>query len=138
CDELELTNVECVWSRVERFSALGAPARETFDVVTARALASLPVLIEYAAPLLRVGGSLVAWKGDPAPAELADAAAAESALGFSAGALLETAPFAGSLRRHFYVTVKRHAVDHRYPRRPGTAQRRPIGAGATRAARKFR
>ena len=37
--------------------------RESFDVVTARAVASLAVLVEYAAPLLRRGGQLVAWKG---------------------------------------------------------------------------
>jgi 16S rRNA (guanine527-N7)-methyltransferase len=129
CRELELANVECVWSRVEQFSALGSPARERFDVVTARALASLNVLIEYAAPLLRVGGSIVAWKGDPEAAELADAAAAESTLGYWPGELLASKPFAGSLRRHFYVAVKRHPADRSYPRRPGAALRKPITAG---------
>src|SRR5687767_14906949 len=57
-DAMALVNVAVVWSRVEEWSdGLGE-----FDVVTARAVAALPVLCEYAAPLLRRGGVLVAWK----------------------------------------------------------------------------
>ncbi|MGH2905494.1 MAG: 16S rRNA (guanine(527)-N(7))-methyltransferase RsmG, partial [Solirubrobacterales bacterium] len=104
--ELGIENVECVWARVEEFAAEGAPAREAFDVVTARALASLTALVEYAAPLLKVGGSLVAWKGVPEAGELADAAAAEAELGFGAGALTPTKPFPGSRSRHFFVSTK--------------------------------
>jgi 16S rRNA (guanine527-N7)-methyltransferase len=53
-----LSNVSIVNERVESVSAQSA-----FDVVTARAVASLAVLVEYAAPLLVSGGRLVAWKG---------------------------------------------------------------------------
>lgn len=126
--EIELDNVECVWARVEEFSALGSPARGEFDVVSARALAPLSVLIEYAAPLLKVYGSMVAWKGTPEEAELTDAAAAESQLGFDTGELTPTKPFKGSSRRHFYVARKQHPTDDRYPRRPGAALRKPISA----------
>lgn len=125
---LELKNIECVWSRVELLGALGSPVREGFDVVTARALAPLSVLIEYAGPLLSIGGSLVAWKGTPESSELADAEAAESELGFEHGALIKTQPFKGSRRRHFYVTRKSRACESRYPRREGVALRKPITA----------
>ena len=40
--------------------------------MTARAVGSLSVLAEYAAPLLTAGGHLVAWKGSPDPEEVAD------------------------------------------------------------------
>lgn len=125
--ELELENVECVWGRAEEISALGSPHREYYDVVTARALAPLAVLLEYAAPLLRVGGALVAWKGTPDAAELAAAEKAGAMLGFAPGELTEVKPFAESRARHFYVATKATATPESYPRRPGTALKRPLG-----------
>jgi 16S rRNA (guanine527-N7)-methyltransferase len=126
--EIGADNVECVWARVEDFSALGAPARESYDAVTARALAPLTALIEYSSPLLRVGGTLVAWKGDPEASELFDAHAAEQELGFSSGELVRTVPFKGSRQHHFYVCEKREPASDRFPRRPGAALRKPISA----------
>ncbi|MBI5310231.1 MAG: 16S rRNA (guanine(527)-N(7))-methyltransferase RsmG [Actinobacteria bacterium] len=125
---LEIQNVECVWSRAESIGATGSPARESFDVVTARALAPLTVLVEYAGPLLKPGGTLVAWKGTPDQDELADATAAEAALGFGAGELIETRPFAGSRGRHLYVATKHLATSDRFPRREGVALRKSIKA----------
>lgn len=123
---LELGNVECVWARVEEFSAHGGSGRESFDVVTARALAALPVLLEYAAPLLRRGGTLVAWKGDVSQQELASAQAAERVLGFAVGEVVPSHPFEGSARRHFYVATRQGPLDDRFPRRPGVASKRPL------------
>src|SRR5437868_6336735 len=59
------------------------PGAASYDVATARALAPLPVICEYAAPLLRLGGVLVAWKGARAPDEEAAGALAASELGLS-------------------------------------------------------
>ena len=56
---MRLHNVVAVPERAESWRA-GMGSR---DLVTARAVAPLNVLVEYAAPLLRVGGALVAWKG---------------------------------------------------------------------------
>lgn len=125
---VELENIECLWGRVEDIAAVGSPAREAFDVVTSRALAPLTAIIEYSAPLLRIGGTIVAWKGNPSATERADAAAAESALGFSGGRLSSTRPFKGSSRRHFYVATKLESTSERYPRRPGAALKKPISA----------
>lgn len=124
-----LENVECLWSRAEELGAVKSPHRESFDVVTARALAPLTTLIEYSAPLLVQGGSLVAWKGAIGQAELADAAAAEDELGFERGTAIATRPFPDSRDRHLYVTIKSRPCDERYPRRAGVPLRKPITAG---------
>lgn len=126
--ELEIENVECVWSRAEEYGALGSRARGGFDVVTARALASLNVLLEYAAPLLRTGGRVVAWKGSPEEAEIADAAAAAVQLGMETAPPVESTPFAGSRNRCFFIATQIRPAGDRFPRRPGTAARRPLTA----------
>ncbi|MGH2960000.1 MAG: 16S rRNA (guanine(527)-N(7))-methyltransferase RsmG [Solirubrobacterales bacterium] len=124
--ELELGNVECIWGRAEEIAAVGGPHREAYDVVTARALAQLGVLLEYSAPLLREDGHLVAWKGSPEPAELAAAQASGEILGFSPGELIATKPFKRSRDRHFYVAQKKAPTDPRFPRRAGVALKRPL------------
>ena len=124
--ELGLANVEVVNARAEAWpEGIGA-----HDVVVARALAPLPVLVEYAAPLLELGGTLVAWKGRPEPAEEADGAAAARALGMSAPEAIAVAPFVAARDRHLYLTSKVSPTPDRYPRRPGMARKRPIQASS--------
>ncbi|MFT4048509.1 MAG: 16S rRNA (guanine(527)-N(7))-methyltransferase RsmG [Solirubrobacterales bacterium] len=125
--ELELENVECVWGRAEEIAELGSPQRESFDVVTARALAQLNILLEYSNPLLATGGHLVAWKGAPERGELEAAAGTAAKLGFGEGELIETKPFSDSRTRHFYVAEKLSGTPQGYPRRPGMALKRPLG-----------
>ena len=72
-----LTNVSVVNARVEDWSWTG-------DLVTARALAALPVVLEYAAPLLVEGGRFVAWKGAVSPEEDAAGLVAAEILGLGA------------------------------------------------------
>jgi 16S rRNA (guanine527-N7)-methyltransferase len=118
-----LGNVTVVQARAESWRAgLGA-----HDVVTARALAPLPVLVEYAASLLREGGHLVAWKGRRDATEEADAAAAAAALGLGAARVLRAAPRAGADERHLHVFEKVAATPAGYPRREGMARKRPLG-----------
>jgi 16S rRNA (guanine527-N7)-methyltransferase len=112
----------------ERAEILGRePAhREAHDLVTARACAGLPVLAEYALPMLTVGGMLLAWKGPIAADELRDGAAAAALLG---GAPPESRPVdVPALGAHRFVTVRKIApTSHRFPRRPGEPARRPLG-----------
>jgi 16S rRNA (guanine527-N7)-methyltransferase len=114
----------------ERAETLGrSPAhREHYDVVAARACAALPVLAELALPLLRVGGSLLAWKGplDETSDELRRGRAAAAQVGGGTPRLLPTGvPVLGD---HTFVLVpKAAATPARYPRRPGEPARRPLG-----------
>jgi 16S rRNA (guanine527-N7)-methyltransferase len=122
-DALELGNVVVVNARAESWPAgLGA-----HDAVTARALAPLPVLVEYAAPLLRKGGHLVAWKGRRDEGEEADGAAAAAALGLGAPTVVRAAPRPGADERHLHVFAKIAPTPAGYPRREGMARKRPLG-----------
>src|SRR3954469_3548548 len=122
--ELALANVAVVNSRGENW----VDGLRAQDAVTARALAPLPVLLEYAAPLLRPQGTLVAWKTPLAPAEAADARAAAETLGMSAPAPLPVTPFDGAGDRRLYVSSKFGSAPKGYPRRPGMASKRPLKA----------
>jgi 16S rRNA (guanine527-N7)-methyltransferase len=97
------------------------------DLVTARALAPLGVLAEYAAPLLRPGGALVAWKGRRDPVEEADGAAAAAQLGLAPGTVHRVAPRPGAEDHHLHVMAKVAPTPPGFPRRPGMARKRPLG-----------
>ena len=97
------------------------------DLVTARALAPLAVICEYGAPLLAVGGALVAWKGARDAGEEADAAAAAAELGLEAAEARRVEPFAGAEHRHLHVYLKVMETPARFPRRAGRARKRPLG-----------
>lgn len=123
--ELGLTDVQVVTERAE--DAGRDPAlRGTFDLVVARAVAALNVLVEYGLPLLREGGVLAAPKGSRALDELAEAGPAIAALG---GTVLDPAPLAlpPDAPPQTVLFIRRHGnLDDRYPRRAGVPARRPL------------
>jgi 16S rRNA (guanine527-N7)-methyltransferase len=97
------------------------------DVVTARALAPLNVLAEYAAPLLRDGGTLVAWKGRRDPAEERDGATAARVLGLESEDVVAV-EVPGTDERHLHLYLKVGPTPPGYPRRAGMARKRPLRA----------
>jgi 16S rRNA (guanine527-N7)-methyltransferase len=120
---LELGNVEIVHGRAETWKqGLGR-----CDVVTARALAPLDVVAEYAAPLLRVGGAMVAWRGKREPQVEADGARAAETLGLSVAEPVRVEPYDGAEHRHLHVMSKVRETPDRFPRRDGVARKRPLG-----------
>jgi 16S rRNA (guanine527-N7)-methyltransferase len=98
------------------------------DLVVARAVAPQPVVLEYAAPLLRLGGSLVDWRGRRAPPEEDAAATAAAELGLRRVAIHRVLPFAGARDHHLHLFSKVAETPARFPRRPGVARKRPLGA----------
>jgi 16S rRNA (guanine527-N7)-methyltransferase len=117
-----LENVEVVHARAEEWAAgLGA-----HDVVTARALAALPVLCEYAAPLLADGGVLVAWKGAVSDEEASAGAAAAAIVGLEAVEVVPVDPYPEAERRTLHVFRKIAPTPERFPRRAGMAVKRPL------------
>jgi 16S rRNA (guanine527-N7)-methyltransferase len=120
-----LANVEIVHARAEEHARV---APETYDLVTARALASLIVVCEYAAPLLRAGGTLVAWKGTVSPEESANGAAAAAELGLEPVEVRAVTPYPAAREHTLHVLRKFAPTPARFPRRPGMATKRPLSA----------
>jgi 16S rRNA (guanine527-N7)-methyltransferase len=124
-----MQNARAVTGRVEEWGAVPASAGGGalgYDAVTARAVGSLALLAEYAAPLLRVGGVLVAWKGARDPDEERAGAAAAAALGMELLDALHVVPFQGARNRHLHVARKLAPTPAGFPRRPGIARKRPL------------
>jgi 16S rRNA (guanine527-N7)-methyltransferase len=111
----------------ERAETLGHDRahRERYDLLTARACAALPVLAEYALPLVRVGGAVLGWKGPVGEQELVAGQAAAALL----GAEVEVRPSGfAALGDHQFVLMRKVAgTPSAYPRRPGDPARRPLG-----------
>lgn len=102
-----------------------APLRESFDVVTARAVAPLNVLAEYCLPLVKMKGLFLAMKGPGAKDELA---AAEDALDVLGGTRAQVLGFelAGAGERSIVEVQKRAFTPKEYPRHGGTIAKHPL------------
>ena len=126
-DQLGLTGVAVLAERAE-VAGHDRRYRERAGLVTARAVAALPVLAELAMPLLAPGGLLLAWKGPLAAGdhELLTGARAFAELGGGTPDVL--AAGAPQLGGHTLMRVrKERATPARYPRKPGEPARRPLG-----------
>lgn len=130
CEFIEATaakagidNIEAVKSRAEEWSdGIGE-----CELVVARAVAPLAVLAEYSAPLLKLGGTLVAWKGKPDPEELETAGRAASILGLETLDAVPVKPWPGGGSRQLQRLRKVGPTPAGYPRRAGMATKRPLG-----------
>jgi 16S rRNA (guanine527-N7)-methyltransferase len=123
CTDAEIANATVIWARAEEWHA-GASHN---DLVVARAVAAQPVVLEYAAPLLRLGGSLVDWRGRRSPAEEVAALRAAEELGLERVEVRRVMPFLGARDHHLHLFVKVAETPERFPRRAGLARKRPLG-----------
>lgn len=121
-DELGLSSVRTYAGRVEELS-LEQPGG--FAVVTARALSSLPSLLELAAPLLQMGGYLICYKGTPSADELEQSCALKEKLGMALVSQRNVVLSDGITSRTIVVYEKVSESQVKLPRRPGMAQKRP-------------
>jgi 16S rRNA (guanine527-N7)-methyltransferase len=122
---LRLTNVTSVHARLEDYGH--GPARESFDVTTARALGPLPVVAELGLPLVVIGGRLLIPRGQPPGDELEQAAVACEQLGGRIDGVVSN-PSSPIDRVGFVVMMaKIAATSPRFPRRSGVPARTPLG-----------
>ncbi len=119
----DATNARVVHARAEEW----VDGRDSCDLVTARALAPLAVVAEYAAPLLVLGGSLIAWRGRRDLTDEAGARRAAGALGLELRAPQPVTPYPGARHRHLHLLVKVAPTPARFPRRAGMARKHPLG-----------
>ncbi len=122
---LELEGVEVIAARAEEVGRRPAH-REAYDWAVARAVARLPILAEYLLPLVRLGGAMLAQKGETGPAEAQQARHAFAVLG---GELERLQPLTlpGITETRYLILVrKRAATPAGYPRRVGVPAKRPL------------
>lgn len=124
-DALELTDVVCHHDRAETFGKRDE-MRESFDVVTARAVAPLNILSELCVPLVKVGGVFIALKAANGREELQQAKHALEVLGVTKMSTQDLVlPVSGDQRELFTLT-KGVATPAKYPRRPGMPNKKPL------------
>ena len=127
--KLELENLTVLHARAE---AAGRESRyrAASDLATARALAALPVVLEYCAPLVRTGGKVLALKGQLQEGELSRGVAAAHKLGaeLSETLVLNYRPQLPQKERRLIVFDKVSVTLAGFPRRIGLAKKRPLGA----------
>lgn len=122
---LGLERVVVINARAEDAGHL-AHQRGTYDVVIARAVARLPILLEYLLPLAKIGGLCVAMKGVTAAEELEASRPALEALGGKADQLIEVA-LPGVPEPHYLIIIrKERATPNSFPRKPGIPAKKPL------------
>ena len=122
---LGLDNVDIIQVRAEDIGQ-DVKHREKYDWAVARAVANLNVLSEYLLPLVEIGGSMLAQKGESAPAE---AQSAEGAMRLLGGKLKQLIPVnlpGVADDRYLVIVDKVAATPPKYPRKPGIAAKTPL------------
>jgi 16S rRNA (guanine527-N7)-methyltransferase len=100
--------------------------REVYDYALARAVASLPTLVEYLLPLVKVNGHVIAQKGKNYKDELDDAKKAIEILGGEIETIVSLQlPFLFE-DRNLVVFKKIHPTISKYPRRSGIPSKKPL------------
>ncbi len=126
-EKLDLKNVIVIQSRAEEIGQQHEH-RERYDWAVARAVAVMPILLEYLLPLVKVGGKVLAQKGESAPAE-AQAKDAEKAARILGGTLdqIKQVELPTIVEpRYLVIFNKTAATPNKYPRRAGTPTKEPI------------
>jgi 16S rRNA (guanine527-N7)-methyltransferase len=122
---LGLEGVEVLQSRAEQVGCM-PEHREQHDWAVARAVANMNVLSEYLLPLVKVGGTMLAQKGESGPAETQSAEAAIHLLG---GKLRQVIPISlpGVVDDRFLILIEKFAATPpKYPRKPGIPVKKPL------------
>jgi 16S rRNA (guanine527-N7)-methyltransferase len=124
-DDLRLDNITALNFRAEE-AAHHPTLRGHIDIVLARAVARLPVLLEYCLPFVRPNGFVLALKRGDIAEELAEGARAAAALGGTLGDIMPVA--VPGLESHRLVRIdKTGETPATYPRRPGLPAKKPLG-----------
>ena len=122
---LGLEDVEVIHDRVETVGRK-SEYRQRYKWAIARAVAVLPTLVEYLLPLLRISGTMIAMKGEDAPAEAHDAEFATSIMGGHFRKLCNITLPGVAEERYLVLIDKIASTPDTYPRRVGIPRKRPL------------
>ncbi len=125
---VELLGLENVTILTQRAEDTGQDPqhREKYDWAVGRAVAAMPVLVEYLLPLVRVGGGVLAQKGESGPAEANEAAHALKLLGGQLKQVVKVELPGVADERYLIVIDKRAGTPAIYPRKAGTPAKKPL------------
>lgn len=124
-DALDIQNITLLCGRAE---VLGRSPehRAQYDIVTARAVAPLHTLVEYAAPFLHIGGCLLAWKSTHIEQELQNSLLARAELSCHLVHKYAYELPEGFGKRQILVFEKMAKTPERFPRAIGEAKKKPL------------
>lgn len=123
-NELDLVNVQIFHGRAEEFGK-DKIFREQYDFCVSRAVASLPLLLEYCSPFVKVNGSLLLYKSKKINQEIEDAANALNVLNCQIIECIEVLN-KQDLQRYILEIEKRGCTPEKYPRRAGKPKKYPL------------
>jgi 16S rRNA (guanine527-N7)-methyltransferase len=122
---LGLENVEVIKARAEEVGQMPAH-REKYDWAAGRAVAKMNVLGEYLLPLVRVGGTMLAQKGESGPAEAQSAEKAMKLLGGKLRQVIQVSLPGVVDDRYLILVEKSAATPPKYPRKAGVPMKQPL------------
>lgn len=124
CQVASIKNAFVVNERAEEFGR--SSLRGSFDAAVARAVAALPVVLEYTVPLLRVGGSAFLQRGARRSDDRDVAVYSAALLGAELARLESIRSYPGAKNLHVWVFNKTSETPDKYPRRPGMPAKKPL------------
>lgn len=124
-EELQLTNMQAFHGRAEEFNHQ-ENRRESYDIVTSRAVAKLNVLLEYMLPFVKIGGKCICMKSMEIKDELEEAKKAIEVLGGEIETIEEIILENTDIKRKIVIIKKIRSTPKRYPRKAGTPAKEPI------------
>lgn len=122
--KIKLEDIECIHTRAEDL-AKNVKYRESYDVVTSRAVANLTTLVEYMLPFVKVGGKIICMKGPNVEEELAESKKAISILGGKIERI-ENINIDSDYERNIIIIKKEKPTPKQYPRGQGKPLKEPI------------
>ncbi|CZR99108.1 Ribosomal RNA small subunit methyltransferase G [Clostridioides difficile] len=123
--ELELANIKFIHGRAEDFGK-DEKYREKYDIATARAVAGLPILMEFCVPFVKVGGYFICLKGPNANLELEESQKAIDILGLEFVEKIDVELPEIDLNHNILVFKKIKETPVKYPRKAGKPAKNPI------------
>ena len=122
--KIKLEDIECIHTRAEDL-AKNVKYRESYDVVTSRAVANLTTLVEYMLPFVKVGGKIICMKGPNVEEELTESKKAISILGGKIEQI-ENINIDSDYERNIIIIKKEKPTPKQYPRGQGKPLKEPI------------
>ena len=124
-EKLELKNIECIHGRAEEFGK-NKNYREKYDISTSRAVANMSTLSEYLIPFVKIGGKVLAMKGDKAEEELEEAKKSIKLLGGKVENIDNFYLPNSDIKRSIIIIKKIEKTEMKFPRKPGMPAKEPI------------